>query len=130
MKITQSYRDEVLVVGFEGNLTTWDQLEVGQQLRSTIEEAKGIVVFDLSEVREIDDCGISLLRESNQQLGSRGLNLILAGAKDTAADALREAKVSSQISMATTIDQAVTMAAPTVEIDPTSLLGELDGEEL
>ena len=35
-----------------------------------------------------------------------------------------------QISMATTVDQAVSMAAPTVEIDPSSLLEELGGEEL
>lgn len=130
MKITQSQREEVLVVSFEGNLTTWEQLEIGQQLKEAIDGAKGVVVFDLSEVKELDDCGIGLLRESNRQLGTRGLNLILAGARATAADALREANISSQIAMALSVDQAVTMAAPTVEIDPSSLLDELNGEEL
>lgn len=130
MKITQSHREEVLVIGLEGNLTTWEQLEIGQQLKEAIDGAKGVVVFDLSEVKELDDCGIGLLRESNLQLGSRGLNLILAGARATAADALRNANISSQIAMATSVDQAVTMAAPTVEIDPSSLLDELNGEEL
>lgn len=130
MKITQSHREEVLVIGFEGNLTTWEQLEIGQQLKEAIDGAKGVVVFDLTEVKELDDCGIGLLRESDRQLGSRGLNLILAGARATAADALRDANISSQIAMATSVDQAVTMAAPTVEIDPSSLLDELNGEDL
>jgi len=33
LKITQSKREEVLVVSFEGNLTTWEQLEIVQQLK-------------------------------------------------------------------------------------------------
>lgn len=130
MKISDSKRDEVLVIGFEGSLTAWDLLEVGPQLRSLIASAASVVVFDLSGVNDVDAGGMSLLRTVHSQLGERGLNLILAGAKGAAADALREEKMSMQISMATTVDQAVTMAAPTVEIDPSSLLEELGGEEL
>lgn len=130
MKIRDSKRDEVLIVAFEGNLTTWDLLEVGPTLQNLISSATGVVVFDMSEVNEVDSGGTSLLLAAHSQLGKRGLNLILAGAKGAAADALREAQMSTRISMATTVDQAVTMAAPTLEIDPSSLLNELGDVEL
>ena len=130
VKIRESKRDEVLVIAFEGNLTTWDLLEVGPTLHNLISGATGVVVFDLSEVNEVDAGGISLLLAAHSQLGKRGLNLILAGAKGAAADALREAKMSTRISLAMTVDQAFTMAAPTLEIDPSSLLSELGDVEL
>lgn len=130
MKISDSNRDEVLVIAFEGNLATWDLLEVGPTLKNLISGANGVVVFDLSEVNAVDAGGVSLLLAAHSQLGKRGLNLILAGAKGTAADALRAANMSTSVSMAMTVDQAVTMGAPTLEIDPSSLLSELDGEEL
>jgi hypothetical protein len=53
VKISDSKRDEVLVIGFEGNLATWDLLEVGPQLSSLISGAAGVVVFDLSMVKEV-----------------------------------------------------------------------------
>ena len=87
-------------------------------------------MFDLSMVNEVDEGGLALLRSVHSQLQARGLTLILAGAQGAAADSLREANLSTSISMATTVDQAVTMAAPTLEIDPSSLLSELGGEEL
>ena len=87
-------------------------------------------MFDMSEVNEVDSGGISLLLAAHSKLGERGLNLILAGAKGAAADALREANMSTRISLATTVDQAFTMTTPTLEIDPSSLLSELGDVEL
>ena len=69
VKISDSKRDEVLVIGFEGSLTTWDLLEVGPQLRSLIASAASVVVFDLSGVDDVGAGGISMLRAAHSQLG-------------------------------------------------------------
>lgn len=130
MKISDSRHQQLVVVAFEGRFDTWDLLEVGPQIRDLISSAQDFVAFELSQVSAIDAGGMSLILECQRQLRDRGLDLILVGAKGGTADSLQAAQVGDRINITTNVDLAVSMVASTIAIDPSSLLSEMDGEEL
>lgn len=124
MRLAHSIQHEVLVIRLEGSLAAWEILEIGTQLKDLITNANNMVVMDLTQVDQIDAAGIGVLTECHRRLTERGSNLLLAGAKGPAANAIRMAQLSEFMQMAMTVDQAITMAAPTLEIDPDKLLDD------
>jgi|GEM_PF-2707880 anti-anti-sigma regulatory factor len=129
MKISESYRDGILVVGFDGDSDAWSVPGVRERLVELLTNASGVVVFDLSHAEGIDDGGVSLLCDCKRRLVARGQDLIIGGEQEALKAPLRKAHLIGSISAAS-IDEAITMASPTMDIDPSSLLNDLDDEEL
>lgn len=124
MRLAHSIQHEVLVIRLEGSLSAWGILEIGTQLKDLITNASNMIVIDLTQVDQIDSAGIGVLTECHRRMIERGSNLLLAGAKGAAANAIRMAKLSEFMQLAMSVDQAVSMAAPTLEIDPDKLLDD------
>lgn len=116
MKISIQSTDDALIVALTGILDAWNVLEIGTELKRSIESSTTCVIIDLSNLDEISSTGINILLGCHEWLRDHGRNLVLAGAKGGVAESLRIRRISEQVCMLGRVDDAQNMVSPTLEI--------------
>ena len=116
MKISAYTSDDSLVVALTGVLDTWELLSIGGELKRLIETSTLDVILDLSALTEIDSSGINVLLAFQAWLFARDRSFVLAAAKGAVATSLRRRQVQDQIPIMSSVDDALNMVCPTMEL--------------
>ena len=99
---------QLVVARLDGEIDMSNAGELGEALgRQVSNEALGLIL-DLTDVHYLDSAGIQVIYELREQLETRGQEIALVVAPDSAIDGvLRVAGVGSVVGIAETLDEAM-----------------------
>lgn len=116
MEIKSATRESVAVFELSGALDVWGLLEIGPALRQIGQESSGVSVLDLASVTEISSTAINVLLELDQAVTDRGARLLLAAPTEAVEKSLQLRRVHTAMQVVASVELAVTMGAPTIEM--------------